>query len=326
MKRILSLILAAALSFGVLALVGCGKKEEALKLGLGVHSTATVTNATEDVAGAGQATMTVAAVLVDENGKIVKCFIDCADSKVTYTADGKAVANASFATKYEQGDAYNMVQYGGAGKEWYAQADAFCALVAGKTLSEVKALVASDNKGTDEVINAGCTILVSEFVLAIEKAVESAVESDATAKDTLKVGVSTAQTTKDANEDADGYNQLETTFFAAAINGEGKIAAAKTECVQVKFTFDANGASTFDATKSILGKYEQGLDYNMVQYGGAGNEWYVQADAFCSAALGKTAGDVSALLGSDNYGTDIVKAAGCTILVDGFVKAASKAK
>ena len=94
--------------------------------------------------------------------------------------------------------------------------------------------------------------------------------------------------------------------------------------MQVKFTFDDKGASKFDTTKAVLGKYEQGLDYKMVQYGGAGNEWYVQADAFCSAALGKTAGDVNALLGSDNYGTDIVKDAGCTILVDGFVKAASK--
>ena len=83
MKRILSLILAAALALSVLALVGCGKKEEALKLGLGVHSTATVTNATEDVAGAGQATMTVAAVLVDENGKIVNRMIRFKNGRAT---------------------------------------------------------------------------------------------------------------------------------------------------------------------------------------------------------------------------------------------------
>lgn len=325
MKRIFSMILSVALILSVFAFAGCGKTET-LKLGLGVYTTTEVTNATEDKNGTGVANTTVAAVLVDGDGKIVQCVLDCTDITVAYTADGKALANESFSTKYEQGDAYNMVAYGGAVKEWYAQADAFCALVKGKTVSEVKALVASNNKGTDEVISAGCTIVVSEFVLAIEKAVEGAVASDATANDTLKLGVSTSQDTTDATEDKNGCNEVETSFFAAAINGEGKIAAAKAESVQIQFTFDATGVSNFDTATAVLGKYEQGIDYNMVAYGGASNEWYVQADAFCSAALGKTAGDVSALLGSDNYGTETVKNAGCTILVDGFVKAASKAK
>ena len=326
MKRILSFVLVVALAFSVLAFAGCGKKEETLKLGLGVHTTVSATDATADKNGAGEATMTVATVLVDENGKIVKCFIDCADNSVAYTADGKAVANASFATKYELGDAYNMVLYGKANREWYAQADAFCALVAGKTISEVKALVASDNKGTDEVINAGCTIYVSDFVLAIEKAVAGAVASNATAKDALKVGVSTSQTTSDATEDKNGSNEIETTFFAAAANGKGKITASKVESVQVEFIFDANGVSKFDATQPVLGKYELGDAYNMVLYGKANREWYAQADTFCAATIGKTADDVSALMGADNKGIDEVKNAGCTILVDGFVKAASKVK
>ena len=332
MKRILSFILVAALALSVLAFVGCNKNNNgdettgALKLGLGVYTTVSATDATADKNGAGEATMTVAAVLVDENGKIVKCFIDCADNSVAYTADGKAVANDSFATKYELGDAYNMVAYGQANREWYAQADAFCALVAGKTVSEVKALVASDYKGTDEVQNAGCTIYVSDFALAIEKAVASAVASNATAKDTIKVGVSTTQSTSDATADKNGSNEIETTFFAAAVNGEGKITAAKAECVQVDFTFDAKGASKFDATKPVAGKYEKGDAYNMVAYGQANREWYAQADAFCAATIGKTAGDVNALMASDNKGVDEVKNAGCTILVDGFVKAASKVK
>ena len=326
MKRILSLILVAVLALSVLAFVGCGKKDEALKLGLGVYTTVSATDATADKNGAGEATMTVAAVLVDENGKIVKCFVDCADNSVAYTAEGKAVANTSFATKYELGDAYNMVLYGQANREWYAQADAFCALVAGKTISEVKPLVASDNKGTDEVQNAGCTIYVSDFVLAIEKAVANAVASNATAKDTLKVGVSTTQSITDATEDKNGSNEIETTFFAAAVNGKGKITASKAECVQVSFTFDTKGASKFDATKPVAGKYEKGDAYNMVAYGQANREWYAQADAFCAATIGKTAGDVSALMASDNKGIDEVKNAGCTILVDGFVKAASKVK
>ena len=326
MKRILSFILVAVLAFSVLVFVGCSKKEEALKLGLGVYTTVSATDATADKNGAGEASITVAAVLVDENGKIVKCFIDCAENIVAYTAEGKAVANTSFVTKYELGDDYNMVLYGKANREWYAQADAFCTLVAGKTISEVKALVASDNKGTDEVINAGCTIDISEFVLALEKAVAGAVASNATANDTLKLGVSTSQTTTDATEDKNGSNEIETTFFAAAVNAEGKITASKAECVQVEFTFDAKGVSKFDATQTVLGKYEKGDAYNMVKFGNANREWYAQADAFCAATIGKTADEVSALAATDNYGTDEIKNAGCTILVNGFVKAASKVK
>jgi hypothetical protein len=40
--------------------------------------------------------------------------------------------------------------------------------------------------------------------------------------------------------------------------------------------------------------------------------------------VGKTATEIKALCAADNYGTDEVKNAGCTILVNGFVKAAAK--
>ena len=84
------------------------------------------------------------------------------------------------------------------------------------------------------------------------------------------------------------------------------------------------GASTFDATKAISSKKELGDGYNMKAYGGAALEWYEQAAAFDSACVGKKPADVASLMGADNYGTADVKGVGCTILVDGFVKAATK--
>ena len=323
MKKMLALLLSAALILSVFAFVGCGKTEEKLNLGFGVYTSAKATDATEDKNGQGQATVTGAVVLVDSEGKIVKCFVDCADSTVAYTAAGEAVEASAFATKYEKGADYNMKAYGGATLEWYEQADAFCGAIAGKTLAEVKAMVAKED---NDVVSAGCTIDVADFVMAVEKAVNNAAPSEATANDALKLGVSTAQSKKDATEDANGYNQIETTFFAAAINGEGKIVASTADCVQVKFTFDANGASTFGETTTVESKYEKGDAYNMKAYGGATLEWYEQADAFCALTIGKTANEVSALLADDNYGTADVKAAGCTVLVDGFAKAASKVK
>ena len=339
MKKLLSVILTLTLILSALAFVGCGGDptdtttttgdnnppagNATLKLGLGVYTEVSATNATEDKAGQGQATITAAAVLVDNDGKIVKAFVDCADNKVTYTAEGEAVAVSAFKTKYELGDSYNMVAYGNATQEWYKQADAFCALIAGKTVAEVKALVVNDDKGTQDVINAGCTITIAEMVKAVEKAVANATESNATAADSIKLGVSTSQSTKNAIEDVIGYNQVETTFFAAAVNAEGKVVAASSDCVQVKFTFDATGASTFDATKAVSSKKDLGDSYNMVAYGGATQEWYKQAAAFDAACLGKTVAEIAGLM-VNNYGTADLQAAGCTILVDGFVKAASK--
>ena len=328
MKRILSLVLVAVLAIGAIALVGCNgaQNNKTVKLGLGVYVTTKATSATKDADGQGQVTITAAVVTVDENGKITGCKLDTSDNTVMYTNDGKAISGGEFKTKYEQGDAYKMVANGGAKLEWYKQADAFAGLVVGKTLSEVKALVAEGNKGNSDVIAAGCTIKVNDFVLAIEKAYNNAKDSAATAADALKLGVNTAQTVKDVNKDANGQNKLETTFFASAVDKNGKIVAATVDVVEVTFTFDANGASTYDATKAVMSKREQGDNYNMVANGGAKLEWYKQADVFAAQCVGKTAGDVEALMGSDNYGTADVKGAGCTILVNGFVKAAAKTK
>ena len=71
-------------------------------------------------------------------------------------------------------------------------------------------------------------------------------------------------------------------------------------------------------------KREAGANYGMVAYGNASKEWFEQADAFNALCVGKTASEIAALCASDNYGTDAVKTAGCTILVNGLTKAAAK--
>ena len=324
MKRSLSLVLCLVLAISAL-LVGCAGKEKTLKFGTGVYVSApATTDATADKEGTGTVDVTVAAVTVDADGKIVSCALDTASNTVRFDATGKAIANAAFKTKYELGKDYNMVAYGGSKKEWFEQADAFEAVVVGKTFDEVKALVAKENKGTDEVINAGCTIMIHEFVGAIEKAYKAAVESTVTANDTLKVTAATEQTCTDVTADKDGSNKVSTTVFAAAVDAEGKVVAGNSDCVEVTFTFDAKGASTFDATKAVLTKKEQGTNYGMVAYGGAKKEWYEQAAAFDANCIGKTGKEIAGLIGEDGKGVAAVQEAGCTIYVSGFVKAASK--
>ena len=326
MKKFLSIALCALMVVSLFALAGCGKKSEAgLKFGAGVYATQpTVTDASADKEGTGKVDVTVAAVTVDANGKIAHCELDTMSNSVKFTLDGKAIANDEFKTKYELGEGYNMVAYGGAQKEWFEQADAFETIAVGKNLDEVKALVAEGDKGTDEVIKAGCTIQIGEFVGAIEKAYNAAADSDVTAADTIKVTMATEQTCADATEDKDGSNKVSTTVFAAAVNAEGKVVAASSDCVEVTFTFDQNGVSTLDTTKDVVSKKELGTNYGMVAYGGAAKEWFEQAAAFDAACVGKNASEISALLAEDGKGTDELQKAGCTIYVTGFVKAASK--
>ena len=324
MKKLLSLFLCILVILSSLTLFACGSKEQPVKLGLGVYTNVSAaSNAEGDANGQGKVALTAAVITVDADGKVVACDLDTADITVAYTGDGKAIANDGFKTKAELGDAYNMKAYGGATKEWYEQANTFETIVAGKTLAEIKALVAEADKGTTDVINAGCTIMVAEFVRAIEKAFANLSESAATSAASVKLGIHTEQTLNDANEEKDGKNQIETTVFAAAVS-EGKIVAAASDCVQVAFTFDAKGVSGYDLSKAVSSKREAGVNYGMKAYGGAAKEWFEQADAFNAATVGKTAGEISSLMGADNHGTADLQAAGCTILVNGLVKAASK--
>ncbi len=331
MKKLLSIVLAVVLVLSVATLAGCGAKET-LKFGLGVHAYSSgIASADADTNGKGEIVTTAAAVLLDKDGKIVKCAIDTMSNELAFTSEGKFVVANEFKSKYEKGTDYGMVAYGGAKKEWFEQVDAFTALVVGKTLSEVKALVADTNKGTDEVVKAGCTIIINDFVFALENAINAAAESNATADDSVKVALVSAQTSsKDATADAAGVNEVDTTVAAAAVNKDGKTTALLTDALQGKISFDAKGV-TEDVAGAITTKLVKKENYGMAQYGndlngdGVVKEWFEQADAFNAACVGKTATEIKALALDTGYGTDTLQSAGCTINVADMVKAAVNA-
>ena len=325
MKKILSLSLVLLMMFSVLSLAGCGKAEP-LKMGLGITAQISeIKNADGETNGSADSVATAAAVLLDKDGKIVKCAIDTANNALAFTSDGKAVVAGELLTKGEKGDNYGMKAYGGAKKEWYEQKDAFISVVIGKTIDEVKALE-KDGKGTDEVVNAGCTIKVSEFIPALEEAVKNATESEATADDTLQVGIVTSQSDKkDAADDAKGLNEFSLTIVATATDADKKVTASKTDALSFVVEFDIKGVSETEFGKDIATKRDAGDNYGMVAYGGAKKEWYAQADAFDAQILGKTADDVTALADNTGKAGDDLVTAGCTINVADMIKAAVKA-
>lgn len=336
MKKILSVALVVVMLVAVVALAGCGKQEATLKFGLGV-----VANYGEAKGTTGEFNTTAVAVLLDADGKIVKIDLDTAQIKPSWTEDGKKVEVEDFRTKYDKGTDYNMAAFGkkhdgseGKPLEWNAQADKFMELAVDKTLDEVKAYMGEDKYAIGDLAAAGCTINVSEFVGALEKAVASAVESTATAENTLKVALvtSASHSSKDADEENDGLNQVDTTVVAAVTDAEGKVVVAKTDCTQGKITFNAKGEATYDAKAEVKTKLELGDDYNMAKFGtkhdgseGTVLEWYAQAAEFDKALVGKTAADFAALAGADGYATGDIATAGCTMAIGDMIKAAEAA-
>lgn len=298
---------------------------ETLKFGYGIDAKyGEVISADGEVNGSGEVVVNVATVLVDGEGKIVKCEIDTADFTVEYTSAGEAVASGEFLTKYELGDNYNMKAYGGSALEWFEQADAFEKVCVGKTVDEVKALLVDGYKGNDEVVAAGCTIGIAEFVTAVEKAVSNAVDSTATADSTLGIGVVSSADVVNATEDAEGSVELEINVAFAATDADSKVVAMFTDVISVAFGFTAKGEATTDAAAAIATKYELGEAYGMKAYGGAAKEWFEQADAFNAECLGKTADEIAALV-VEGKGNDDLQAAGCTIYIGSVASAAVKA-
>ena len=333
MKKFLSIAIAIIMVAGVLFLVGCDKGPEGtdtdapatLKFGMGVVVSQSAKDATDEANGEGKLTVDIAAVTVDADGKIVKCVLDCAESTSNFTIDGAAVEAGDLRSKYEKGDDYGMSAIGT--KEWYVQADSFAKLIEGKTIDEVKALMAEDYKGTADVVNAGCTIYVSGFVKAIEAAVANAADSKATADSTLKLGVVTSQTNSETKI------ELATTVVATALDEESKVVVASTDAVSASFEFDEKGVCLTDTTAAIATKKALGADYGMAssEYAddlngdGVVKEWFEQGAAFDAALVGKNATEIGALAVETGYGAADLQTAGCTIHVGDMVKAAVKA-
>ena len=169
MKKVLALVMVLALALSFTACGGSGKK---VKTGIAIVSSLSGTNASADETGLAQVDSTVAAVTVDEDGKIVSCKIDVAQNKVPVNADGSFDTSLTFKSKQELGTDYGMTPASPIGKEWNEQADAFAAYVVGKTAAEVEAIgVVGEHSAPDVAdLAASCTMNVVAFIDAVGRA------------------------------------------------------------------------------------------------------------------------------------------------------------
>ena len=328
MKKIFALILALCM---VLALAACGAPKTAeYKLGMGVSL-----NMNSSKENNAQVDATVAAVVLDKDGKIVAVKLDVAQSKMDITG-GQVDTEKTFKTKVELGDDYNMVKFSDATHEWYEQAAAFEKYVIGKTGAEVAGLPTVVNDSghtvtTDETLYASCSISISDFIEAIAKACNDEQGKSFQSDGGFKLGLAAntkADESKAATAEEDGVVKMYSEFGAVVLGADGKILAAVTDATQPQITINAAGMpgeTKFNGTKREL---KEG--YNMVAYSNATLEWYEQARNFTDFAAGKTADELSKVetkINDEGHQVFVDEAlyASCSISVDGMINVLVKA-
>ena len=333
MKKMIAMLLALTM---VLALAACGGSAPAeYKLGMGI----TLNMDSSDTNNA-QVDATVAAVVLDKDNKIVACQIDCAQNKMDVT-DGAVDTAATFLSKYEKGDDYNMVKFSDATLEWYQQADNFEQYCIGKTADEILGIATTVNDeghtvATDETLYASVSISISDFQEAVAKACNDEQGMSFSTADAFTLGLainSTAGESTAATADADGVVKMYSEFGAVVLGADGKILAALTDATQPQITI--NTAGEIVETKFGGTKRELKEGYNMVAFSDATHEWYEQAASFVAYAVGKTPAELESTETTLNEEGHQVVAdetlyASVSISVDGMinvlVKAAGNAK
>lgn len=273
---------------------------------------------------AAQANLTVATVVLDDEGKIVACRLDVAQNK--YSVADEEVTFSILESKRELLERYNMKGSSPIGKEWYEQAEAFEAWVVGKTGAQVAELLKKDNLAlngthwvtTDEVLKAGCTIDVQDFRDAVVKACndEQGMTFETDKAFTLGLGVNSGDNGSSA-EDEENYTVKMNVEFAASVVIGGKVVATVNDAYQPQIEVEDG-----EVVSATVGKGEEnGMKtkrelkeaYGMIPASPIGAEWYVQSAAYSNYVLGKTATEIAGLeLSSD------LQTAGCTIYIGGI--------
>ena len=337
MKKIIAIALAVMC---VMSLVACGAKTAEYKLGMGV-----ALNTDSSKENNAQVDATVAAVVLDKDGKIVMCRIDVAQNKMDITGGGVDAAK-KFETKMELGSRYGMegkVDNDGNGvmKEWDAQAKAFEAYVVGKTASEIKNMELQEANGhkiavDKALLDAGCSMQITDFIDAVVKACEDKFAVTFEAAEGFKLGVaakSTAAESTAATADADGSAKMYTDFGAAVVDADGKILAALNDATQPKIAFTTAGAivsADYKGTKRELGS-AYGMEGKVDNDGnGVMKEWDAQSAAFSAFCAGKTAAEVSGLQTQEANGHQIavdsaLLEAGCSMQITGLMAVVAQA-
>lgn len=299
------------------------------KTGLAViTSVGSSKDATAEEEGLAQVDSTVVAVLVGEDGKILDCAIDAAQTKINFSAEGKITTDLAteFKSKQELGTDYGMAVASSIGKEWSEQANAFADYVVGKTIEEVKGMALTEGVPSDADLTSSVTIHVTNFIDGVEKAVNNAKSLGANADDKLGLGVTTSiAKSTDAGEE-DGVAQAYSNYSVVTTDKDGKITSSIIDASQSNVNFSATGAITSDLAVAPQTKQELGADYGMAKASSIGKEWFEQADALATYVVGKTVDEVKGIaVTEEGVAADADLASSVTIHLGDYITVIDKA-
>ena len=336
MKKILTTLCAVAMLAGCTA--GGSKKsstnttstkeETAATVMVGTGSVTNVANKVKEGADTTAQFDTTFASVVLEGNVIKYVYFDVAQDKVTYDATGHVTSDKTTSmSKKDLGDNYGMKDKSSIKKEWYEQVEALEKWAVGKTVEEVLNMPTTqkDEKHTvtaDKDLMTGCTISVTGFQQALDKAVKNAVE----VKDVASVGsaILTEVSGKDATAEKSGEAKASSTYGVVALDKDGKVVFTQTDEAQNAVKFTTAGALDGEAM-AVPTKGEKKDEYGMKKASAIGKEWFEQNQAFDEWTVGKTSNEISGMKVTTNEGGKTVTAdkdlmTGCTMGVDSLQK------
>ena len=270
---------------------------------------------------------TFASVVLE--GNVIKyVYFDVAQDKVTFDSAGHVTSdNATSMSKKDLGDNYGMKDKSPIKKEWFEQVEALEKWAVGKTVEEVLNMPTTqkDEKHTvtaDKDLMTGCTISVTGFQQALDKAVKNAVE----VKNVASVGsaILTDVSGKDATAENSGEAKASSTYGVVALDKDGKVVFTQTDVAQNAVKFTTAGALDGEA-KAVPTKAEKKDEYSMKKASSIGKEWFEQNQAYDEWTVGKTAKEIADMKVTTNEGGKTVTAdkdlmTGCTMGVDSLQK------
>ena len=275
---------------------------------------------------------TFASVVLE--GNVIKyVYFDVAQDKVTFDSAGHVTSdNATSMSKKDLGDKYGMKDKSSIKKEWFEQVEALEKWAVGKTVEEVLNMPTTqkDEKHTvtaDKDLMTGCTISVTGFQQALDKAAKNAVE----VKDVTSVGsaILTEVSGKDASAEKSGEAKASSTYGVVALDKDGKVVFTQTDEAQNAVKFTTAGAIDGEAV-AVATKGEKKDEYGMKKVSSIGKEWFEQNQAYDEWTVGKTAKEIADMKVTTNEGGKTVTAdkelmTGCTMGVDSLQKVTATA-
>ena len=183
--------------------------------------------------------------------------------------------------------------------------------------------------GTPVVYYSNCTCPTVPNENVPQNTTPSDPKPPVTAEGAVKTGVAivaSAGESKNAAADAAGEAKYDVSVVAVTVDDNGVITSCIIDSIGTSVAFDAAGAITSDLTAPIQTKNELGDAYNMKLYGGAVAEWYEQAAALASFAVGKTVEELKAgAVDETGHAVDADLATSATIYLEGYVSAIENA-